>query len=425
VEFFSRALHLAAPRTFRTVYDVTTSAAAPPRPSARLGLVTVVMAVTSGVAVANLYYAQPLLELIARDFDVTQGAAAVVVTLTQIGYALGLLFVLPLGDLFENRRLITRVLVVSAATMLLAGLSPAFGLFLAVSVLVGVTAVVAQIVVPLAAHLAPDATRGKVVGQVMSGLLLGILLARSAASFLAEWLGWRAIYMVSAVLMLVLVLVLRRLLPEYRPAHVAGYRELLATTMRLPRELPVLRWRAITQASMFGAFTCFWTGIAYELIDEHRLNQAQIGVFALVGAAGAAAAPVAGRVADRGHGRAASGAVLALATVAMVLATIGSGNIVLLALAGVLLDFAVQSHQVMAQQEIYGLRAEMRARINTVYMTSVFVGGAIASLTAGLLHSAYGWAGVCWFGACLPLAGLVLWTARLRPGVGRQRDTAR
>ena len=409
-----------AARAFRTVYDVTTSAtepAAAPRPAVRLGLVTTVMAVTSGLAVANLYYAQPLLDLIARNFSVTQGAAAVVITLTQIGYALGLLFVLPAGDLFENRRLITRVLVATSVAMLLAGFSPVFGLFLAVSVLVGVTSVVAQIVVPLAAHLAPDATRGKVVGQVMSGLLLGILLARSVASFLAEWLGWRAIYLVSAGLMLVLVFALRRLLPEYRPAHVAGYRQLLATTMRLPRELPVLRWRALTQACMFGAFTCYWTGIAYELIDEHHLNQAQIGVFALVGAAGAAAAPVAGRIADRGHGRAASGAALGLASAAMVLATLGSARIVLLALAGVLLDFAVQSHQVMGQHEIYGLRAEMRARINTVYMTSVFVGGALASLVAGLLHSAYGWAGVCWFGACLPLAGLVLWTARLRPSL--------
>lgn len=412
----------------RTVDDVTTSAAdrAAASPSgAGLGLATVMMATTSGLAVANLYYAQPLLDLIARNFAVTQGAAAVVITLTQIGYALGLLFVLPLGDLFENRRLITRVLVAAAATMLLAGLSPAFGVFLAISVLVGVTSVVAQIVVPLAAHLAPDATRGKVVGQVMSGLLLGILLARSVASFLAEWLGWRAIYVVSAVLMLVLVVVLRRLLAEYRPAHVAGYRDLLATTVRLPRELPVLRWRALTQACMFGAFTCFWTGIAYELIDEHQLNQAQIGGFALVGAAGAAAAPLAGRVADRGHGRAASGAALGLAAAAMVLAAVGSASIVLLALGGVLLDFAVQSHQVMGQQEIYGLRAEMRARINTVYMTGVFVGGAIASLVAGLLHSAYGWAGMCWFGACLPLAGLALWVVRLRPGLDRQRGEAR
>lgn len=392
-----------------------TDLAAPARPNASTGLVTVVMAVTSGLAVANLYYAQPLLDLIARSFDVGQGAAAVVITLTQIGYALGLLFVLPLGDLFENRRLITRVLVATALSLLLTALSPVFGVFLAVSVLVGLTSVVAQIVVPLAAHMAPDESRGKVVGQVMSGLLLGILLARSAASFVANWFGWRAIYFISAALMVVLVVVLRRLLPQYRPSHVAGYRDLLASTVKLPGQLPVLRWRALCQACMFGAFTVYWTGIAYELVGEHHLTQAQIGIFALVGAAGAAAAPLGGWLADRGHGRSASGAVIALAAAALVLAALGHGSIVLLALAGVLLDLAVQCHQVMSQQEIYALRGEARARINTVYMTTVFVGGAIASAIAGALHSAYGWTGMCWFGAALPVAGLVLWTARLRP----------
>ena len=290
-----------------------------------------------------------------------------------------------------------------------------FGAFLAVSVLVGLTSVVAQIVVPLAAHMATDETRGKVVGQVMSGLLLGILLARSASSFVANWFGWRAIYVVSAVIMIALVVALRRLLPEYRPTHVSGYRDLLVSTLELPRQLPVLRWRAVSQACMFGAFTVYWTGIAYELVGAHHLSQAQIGVFALVGAAGAASAPIAGRLADRGHGRAASGAAIALAAAALVLAALGASSIVLLALAGILLDLAVQCHQVMSQQEIYALRGEARARINTVYMTTVFIGGAIASAVAGALHSAYGWTGMCWFGAALPVLGLILWTARLRP----------
>ncbi len=389
----------------------TTERTTPPQ----LGVVTVVLAVTSGLAVANLYYAQPLLDLIAKGFGVSQGAASIVITLTQIGYAVGLLLVLPLGDLFENRRLITRVLFATALALLLTAVSPVFAVFLAISVLVGLTSVVAQIVVPLAAHMAPDESRGKIVGQVMSGLLLGILLARSASSFVANWFGWRAIYLVSAVLMVVLVVVLRRMLPEYRPHHVDGYRELLVTTLRLPRELPVLRWRALSQAAMFGAFTVYWTGIAYELVGEHHLTQAEIGVFALVGAAGAAAAPLGGRLADRGHGRSASGAAIALAAIALALAAVGHSSIVVLALAGVLLDLAVQCHQVMSQQEIYSLRSEARARINTVYMTTVFVGGAISSAIAGVLDSTYGWAGMCWFGAALPLLGLVLWTARLRP----------
>jgi len=187
----------------------------------------------------------------------------------------------------------------------------------------------------------------------------------------------------------------------------------------------LLRWRAISQACMFGAFTVYWTGIAYELVGEHNLTQAQIGIFALVGAAGAAAAPLGGWLADHGHGRSASGAMIALAGAALVLAALGHGSLVLLALAGVLLDLAVQCHQVMSQQEIYALRGEARARINTVYMTTVFVGGAIASAVAGALHSVYGWTGMCWFGAALPVAGLVLWTARLRPRRPRQMGKAR
>ena len=298
---------------------------------------------------------------------------------------------------------------------MLAGAAPTFGLFLAVALLVGVTSVVAQIVVPLAAHLAPPDERGRFVGKVMSGLLLGILLARTVSSLVADWLGWRAIYFISAGLTVVLAVVLHRMLPERRPEHTASYRRLITSIGALVREEPVLRWRALCQASLFAAFSAFWTAIGYELIDEHGLSQAWVGVFALVGAAGATAAPIGGRLADRGHGRSGSGLMLALAAAALLLAGVGQGSIVLLAIAGVLLDLAVQCHQVMSQQEIYALREDARARINTVYMCTVFVGGAISSAVAGALHDAYGWTGVCWFGAILPLFGFALWAVKLRP----------
>lgn len=370
---------------------------------------TLVLAVACGMTVANLYYAQPLLELVAHSFGVGQGAATTVVTLTQAGYALGLLFVLPLGDLVENRRLATRTLLVTATALLLAAVSPVFGLFLAASVLVGTTSVVAQVLVPLAAHLAPAEQRGSIVGRVMSGLLLGILLARTVSSLVADLLGWRAIYLLSAVLMIGLSLVLRRLLPTRTPEHRAGYRALLASLVTLARQEPVLRRRALCQATMFGSFTAFWTAIAYELVDEHHFGQVQIALFALVGAGGAAAAPVAGRLADRGHGRSASGAALLLAACSFALAAAGRHSVLLLALAAVLLDFAVQGHQVMSQHEIYALRGDARARINTVYMTTVFAGGAASSAATGALHAAYGWTGVCTLGTALPLLGLLLW----------------
>ena len=379
---------------------------------------TFVLAVACGLTVANLYYSQPLLDLVADTFGVSQGAATVVVTLTQAGYALGLLFLLPLGDLVENRRLTTRLLAGTALALLLAALAPAYPMFLIVSVLVGVTSVVAQILVPLAAHLAPPGQRGALVGKVMSGLLLGILLARTVASFVAELWGWRAIYFISAGLMVGLALVLLRMLPTRAPDHPAGYGSLLRSIGALVREEPALRRRALCQATMFGAFTAFWTAIGYELIDEHGFGQGAIAIFALIGAGGAAAAPIAGRIADRGYGRGASGAALVLASVMMVAAGIGHRSVVLLALAGVLLDFAVQAHQVMSQHEIYSLRGDARARINTVFMTTVFTGGAVASALTGALHHRFGWTGACVLGAVLPLIGLAVWaTGRQRPAV--------
>ena len=367
------------------------------------------LALACGLTVANLYYSQPLLDLIADAFGVSEGAATVVVTLTQIGYALGLLLLLPLGDLVENRRLTTRLLLGTAASLLVAGLAPAYPIFLVFSVLIGVTSVVAQILVPFAAHLAPPEQRGAIVGKVMSGLLLGILLARTVSSFVGGLWGWRAIYFISAAMMLALAVVLYRILPRRLPEHTAGYGSLLRTVADLARTEPALRRRALCQALLFGAFSAFWTAIAYELIDEHGFNQSQIAVFALIGAGGAAAAPIAGKLADRGYGSWGSGAALLLAALMAVLAAAGHRSVIVLALAGVLLDFAVQAHQVMSQHEIYALRADARARINTVFMTTVFTGGALSSALTGILHHRYGWTGACLLAAACAAAALAVW----------------
>jgi predicted MFS family arabinose efflux permease len=374
-----------------------------------LRLITLVLAVACGATVANLYYAQPLLAEIASTFEVSQGNAALVVTLTQLGYAIGMVALMPLGDLLENRALASRTLVATAIALVVAGLAPGFGLFLAASVLVGITSVVAQILIPFAAHLAPEAQRGRFVGTVMTGLLLGILLARTLSSLVAAAWGWRTIYLISAALMLVVAVTLARVLPRHKPDHDVTYPQLMRSIGRLVRTEPALRRRAVCQALMFGAFSCFWTSVAFELIREHGLSQAGIGIFALVGAAGAAAAPIAGRLGDRGHGRIGSGVTLALAIVAMLIADAGVHSLIVLALAGVLLDLAVQGHQVLSQQEIYGLRADARARINTVFMTTIFVGGALASAGSGLLYDAAGWSGVTLLGAALPAIGLVIW----------------
>jgi predicted MFS family arabinose efflux permease len=378
-------------------------------PARSLRLISITLAVACGAAVANLYYAQPLLDLIAQSFQVSQGTATIVVTATQIGYALGLALLLPLGDLLENRRLVARTLVLTALALTVAAVAPNLGVFLAASVLVGVTSVVAQILVPLAAHLAPPQIRGQFVGQVMSGLLLGILLARSVASLAAAAWGWRSIYAISAGLMLVTSLALVRLLPERRPESTARYGTLLVSVLTLARTEPVLLRRALAQALMFGTFTAYWTAITYELIDVQHLTQTGVAIFALVGAAGAASAPIAGRLGDAGHGRIARLGALGLALAAAVLAGLGASHLVLLGLAGVMIDFAVQGHQVLSQRDIYALRDDARARINAVYMTSIFAGGAIASSITGVVHERWGWNGVTVFAAALPVASFLLW----------------
>ena len=381
------------------------------RPPAGLSVIILVMAVACGLTVANLYYAQPLLSLIASSFRVSQGTAAIVVTATQLGYAAGLAFLVPLGDVLENRKLACRTLVITAVALAVAALSPDFTLFLIMSVGIGVTSVVVQVLVPFAAHLAPPDQRGKYVGRVMSGLLLGILLARSLASVTAAAWGWRSIYLISAVAMIALSAVLWRMLPARAPVAAHRYGRLLRSAVHLIAVEPVLRRRAVCQALMFGAFSAFWTSIAYELVDAHDLSQLHIAVFALVGAGGAAAALIAGKLGDRGLGRPVRGLSMVVGAGAMVLAGLGSGSVILLAAAAVLLDLATQGNQVISQRDIYALREDARARLNTVYMTVSFIGGSIASAVSGWLYQSHGWTAVTVFAAALPLAAgcIYLW----------------
>ena len=374
----------------------------------RLGLLTVLLATACGLAVANIYFAQPILDLLAGSFHTSQGAATMAVTVVQVGYAIGLVLLLPMGDLIENRRLTSVMLVVTAAALVLAGTAHGLGVFLVASVLIGVTSVVAQILIPFGAHLAPEASRGRIVGWIGSGLLLGILLARTLSSLAAAAWGWRAIFFISAALMLVMAVVLFLALPARRPDHSGSYLTLMTSVLELLRTQPRLRRRTLCQALMFAAFSAYWTGISYQLIAVHGFNQAQIGLFALVGAVGVVAAPVAGRIADRGD-RYVSGIALLIGVAAMVVARFGGGSVILLGVAAVLLDIAMTAHQVLSQREIYQLRPDARARINTVYMGGVFVGGAMGSALAGILHGHSGWSGIATAGIVLTALSLVLW----------------
>jgi len=393
-----------------TTATPTLDTSAPPAADPRsLRLVMLLLAAACGAAVANIYYAQPLLPTIASVFRLDHGTATLVVAVTQAGYALGLAFLLPLGDLVESRTLATRTLLFTALACALACVSPDVGVLIAASVLIGATSVVAQILMPVAAHLAPDHARGRYVGMVTSGLLLGIMLARSVSSFAAAAFGWRSIFGISAVLMIVTSVVLRRRLPRIARPHRQTYRALLASTVSFAVREPVLRRRAIAQALMFGTFSTFWTAVVYELTGHHHLSQAAVGVFALVGAAGAAVAPLAGRIGDAGHGSVGRVSAFVLAVASMLLAWLAAGSVVGLAVAAVLLDVAAQLNHVLSMRDIYGLRPDARARINSVYMTTMFLGGAASSAVAGVVNAAWGWTGVCVMAVALSSAGVLFW----------------
>jgi predicted MFS family arabinose efflux permease len=362
-----------------------------------------------GAIVANIYYAQPIVELIAPDLGLSPQSASLIVSLTQIGYALGLLFLVPLSDLVENRTLMIATAIVAGASLLGAATMEHANGFLLVSLLIGFSSVSVQMLIPLAAHLAPEASRGKVVGNIMSGLLLGILLARPLSSLVADHFGWRAVFLCAAVVMLAIVAVLAMTIPKRIPQHQASYGHLLKSLVTLMGRHAVLRQRALYQGLLFAAFSLFWTAVPVELARHHGLSQTQIAVFALVGAIGAIAAPIAGRLADAGFTRRASLLSMFLAPVAFLLGLSEPGySVVGLAITGVLLDFAVQMNMVLGQRAVYALDPASRGRLNALYMTSIFVGGAIGSAVASTLFEGYGWQGVILLGSALPLLALVM-----------------
>ena len=361
-----------------------------------------------GAIVANIYYAQPIIEMIAPDIGLSSTAASLIVSLTQIGYALGLFFLVPLGDLLENRRLMLLTTALAMLSLLGAAFARQPDLFLVVSLLVGFSSVSVQMLIPLAAHLAPEATRGRVVGSIMGGLLLGILLARPLSSLVADHFGWRAVFGAAAVVMLGISTVLATTMPKRIPDHRASYGQLLFSLWTLLRRQPVLRQRAFYQACMFATFSLFWTAVPLELSRNHGLSQSQIALFALVGAIGAFAAPISGRLADAGHTRIATLSALLLGALSFLPALIHPAfSVIGLAVTGVVLDFCVQMNMVLGQRTVYALDAASRSRLNALYMTSIFVGGAIGSSIASPLFDHGGWTWVLIAGTALPLIALL------------------
>jgi len=351
------------------------------------------MAVACGVMVANLYYAQTLIDVIGPEIGMSASVAGFITTLTQLGYGVGLFLVVPLADLFENRRIVLISIVATIFGCIAIALSDGPGSFLIASILTGVGATGVQVLVPLASHLAPSERQGRVVGTVMSGLLFGIMLSRPIANFLAGSLGWRAIFLLSAALMTLVAVALLRACPPRAPKGGMRYRAVLASTCAQLVQHRVVRMRAFYQACMFAAFNLFWTAAPLSLIHDFGLGHAGIGAFALAGAAGALVAPVAGWLADHRLTQPASlGALIAL-TMGFLLAdwTVAAGSLIGFTIMAVLIDGAVQISQITGQKLIFSIDPHARGRINAAYMTVMFVVGALGSVIGSVTYEAGGW----------------------------------
>ncbi|MFJ8511564.1 MFS transporter [Lysinibacillus xylanilyticus] len=374
--------------------------------------IILILAIACGVIVANLYYAQPLVGPISSALGLSSGAAGLIVTLTQIGYGIGLLFIVPLGDILENRKLVVTLLLFTAVVLAIAAVVKSAMLFLATSLFIGLGSVAAQVLVPYAAHLSPDATRGRDVGNVMSGLLLGIMLARPISSFVAEFMGWRAIFVFSAAIIFVLALVLVKLLPTRQPMTTTKYPTLLVSMLHLLKTTPVLQRRAIYHFCVFGTFSLFWTTVPLLLTSPiFDFSQKEVALFALVGVSGAVAAPVAGRLADKGWIKPATGLALALVIISVILPfMIQRGSIlalVILVVSAIILDMGVSANLVLGQRAIFSLGAEIRSRLNGLYMAIFFAGGAIGSATGAWAYAMAGWKAALLIGIALPTIAMI------------------
>lgn len=372
---------------------------------------TFLMAGACALVVANLYYAQTLVGPIGHDLGMSPQSKGLIVTMSQMGYCLGLLLLVPLADLLENRRLI--VVMTLVCGMALAILSQVVQPlpFLVLSLLIGMGSVAVQVVVPFAAHLAGDERRGRVVGRVMGGLMLGIMLARPVASAVAQAWGWRSVFIGSSAVMVVSAAILWRWLPQRLPETELSYGGLVRSLANLLKETPLLRERGLYQALLFGAFSLFWTAVPLYLAGpDFSLSQGHIALFSLAGVAGVVAAPVAGILADQGR--------LVLVTMASMMLVIASfliSHVVtpgtqvhlgLLVLAAIGIDFGVTANLVVSQREIYSLHPALRSRLNGLFIALFFMGGACGSGLGAWVYERGGWSLTSFAGAALPLLAL-------------------
>ncbi|WP_097326212.1 MFS transporter [Escherichia coli] len=370
----------------------------------------VLMSIATGLAVASNYYAQPLLDTIARNFSLSASSARFIVTAAQLGYAAGLLFLVPLGDMFERRRLIVSMTLLAAGGMLITASSQSLAMMILGTALTGLFSVVAQILVPLAATLASPDKRGKVVGTIMSGLLLGILLARTVAGLLANLGGWRTVFWVASVLMALMALALWRGLPQMKSETHLNYPQLLGSVFSMFISDKILRTRALLGCLTFANFSILWTSMAFLLAaPPFNYSDGVIGLFGLAGAAGALGARPAGGFADKGKSHHTTTFGLLLLLLSWLAIWFGHTSVLALIIGILVLDLTVQGVHITNQTVIYRIHPDARNRLTAGYMTSYFIGGAAGSLISASAWQHGGWAGVCLAGATIALVNLLVW----------------
>ena len=376
---------------------------------------TLLFAVAGGAAVGNLYWAQPLLDLIAGDLHASAAAAGWLVTATQLGYAAGILLIVPLGDVLDRHRLIPVMMLAVAVALVVCAIAPSFPVLLVALAAVGVTTVSGQILTPLAGDLADDDTRGRVVGTVVSGILIGILLSRTISGLVAGAAGWRAIYALAAVAAVVFAVLLYRAIPPLEPKTRMRYPALIASVGAVVARERTVRWTLALAATGFGVFTMFWTALTFLLSGPpFDYSVSVIGLFGLAGLAGAVAAQRTGVLHDRGWSLPASGIALALVLASFVLAAFAGRSVVLVLAVVVVLDVALQAFGILNQLRVFAVSHEARSRLNTAYVTCNFLGGALGSAAAALLWSAGGWTAISVAGVVLSLVALAVWAVGRR-----------
>lgn len=373
--------------------------------------VVAVMAIACGAAIANTYYGQPLLGAIADTFGVSATTAGIIVVASQLGYAAGLVLVVPLGDLVERRRLVLTLLVATTAGLACTAAAPSLAVLAAALALVGVTTVVTQVLTPLAASLAGEHERGRVVGIVMSGLLIGILVARTASGLIAELAGWRAVYVLAMATMLVLTVLLARTLPRSHPEPSSHtYPTLLRSVAGIVASSAHLRRRMVYGATIMGGFSVLWTALTLLLTaPPYSYSAGTIGLFGLFGLAGALSAQGAGRIGDRGHGHAATGAFLTAIVAGWALLAFGGTSLGALIAGIIVLDLGIQGTHILNQHVIYGAHPDSRSRVTTAYMTCNYVCGALGSAAAVVAFDAGGWDAVVALGGAIAALALLAW----------------